>query len=241
MFAANYLFRTAGVRWALDPVSLLARMGMAHERPVAGDLAGLDFVVLSHRHGDHHNAPMINAMAGLPARWVVPRFMLERVEEETDLPAQRITVAEPGEAVQLSGIRLTPFEAVHYDPGTDSGVPSLGYFIEAGDRRLLLPGDNRSYEPDRFPEFGPVDVLFANLWFGRRAGLVGEPPYFKAFCEFCLAFGARKIVIAHLREVARAPEDYWTGRHARMAVEYLAEKAPDVPVLVPEFGERIPL
>src|SRR5512133_1090946 len=53
MYSASYLFRTAGVHWAMDPLTLKQRIPAAPEMDLQQDLAGLDFVVLTHAHRDH--------------------------------------------------------------------------------------------------------------------------------------------------------------------------------------------
>src|SRR5512143_3834561 len=53
MYSANYLLRTAGVRWAIDPVRLEHRLPGAPSVDYTGSLSALSFVVLTHRHSAH--------------------------------------------------------------------------------------------------------------------------------------------------------------------------------------------
>src|SRR5512141_2107421 len=50
MYSANYLLRTGGLRWAIDPVRLAHRLRGAPEPEAAHDLVDLSLVVLTHRH-----------------------------------------------------------------------------------------------------------------------------------------------------------------------------------------------
>ena len=72
MYSANYLLRTAGVRWAIDPVRLEHRLPGAPSVDYTGGLSALSFVVLTHRHSDHLDIPLIRSLAHLPIAWVVP-------------------------------------------------------------------------------------------------------------------------------------------------------------------------
>src|SRR5512143_4354830 len=53
MYSANYLLRTAGVRWAIDPLRLEHRLPGAPSVDYTGSLSALSFVVLTHRHSAH--------------------------------------------------------------------------------------------------------------------------------------------------------------------------------------------
>ena len=52
LYSANYLFRTGGVRWALDPLRLSWRVPQEPEVNLAA-LKALSFVLLTHTHADH--------------------------------------------------------------------------------------------------------------------------------------------------------------------------------------------
>ena len=61
MHAANYLARTDGVRWAIDPLRLGQRLPEAPDPNVA-DLGALDFVLLTHLHCDHIDQQLWRAL-----------------------------------------------------------------------------------------------------------------------------------------------------------------------------------
>jgi hypothetical protein len=74
MYAANYLFRTGGVRWALDPLTLRQRLPYAPEVDIS-PLAALDYVVLTHHHADHLDLNLLHLLKEFQTRWVVPEFL----------------------------------------------------------------------------------------------------------------------------------------------------------------------
>ena len=108
MYAANYLFRWGGTRWAVDPLTISARTSAASPTSPTNDFARCDFIVLTHRHADHLDSNLLKAISGLDIPWVIPEFLLEEVLENLPLPARRIIVPEAGKALVISGIKVLP-------------------------------------------------------------------------------------------------------------------------------------
>jgi hypothetical protein len=71
-YSANYLFRTRGIRWAIDPFTLHARLPNALPVNSAQDLQGMSFILLTHRHADHLDREILRTLRELPIQWVVP-------------------------------------------------------------------------------------------------------------------------------------------------------------------------
>ena len=65
MYSANYLFRTANIRWTIDPLRLKHGLPSAPEMP-AGDLEDLTFILLSHQHGDHLDLSLLRQLIDFP-------------------------------------------------------------------------------------------------------------------------------------------------------------------------------
>jgi L-ascorbate metabolism protein UlaG (beta-lactamase superfamily) len=213
-------------------------------------LQALSFVLLTHRHKDHLDLGLIRELRDLPIRWVVPEDLLPLIETQSELPLQRVIVPEHGKAFELEGLRITPFDGLHWEPAGTlredgqaalRGVPATGYLVECGSKRWLFPGDTRRYEAQRLPSFGPVDVLFAHVWLGRAGALEAQPPLLEPFCRFCLDLQPRHILLTHLHEFGRAPEDYWDEEHAARALSRLGELAPDLPVQTLVTGQGVTL
>jgi len=246
MYSANYLFRTQGVRWAIDPLRLKNRLPQAPETEVARDLKDLDFVLLTHRHKDHLDIDLLRLLRHLPIWWVVPEAILPLVQGEAGLRPQRILVPKPLQPIDLHGLRITPFDGLHREaapgyPGGRRGVPASGYLVELGGKRWLFPGDTRTYDPASLPDFGPVDVLFAHLWLGREAALQPHPPLLDDFCRFCLTLQPRRIILTHLEEWGRQLSDFWDLVHAEQVVAVLKISAPFLQVEVACFGDEVSL
>lgn len=235
-YSANYLLFTAGVRWAIDPFSLLNRTGGGGRLDFARDLAGLDVVVLTHGHSDHLDFRLLSEIRALPLAWVIPDFLQARVVQRTGLPPESILTPQAGQPVSFGGLRLTPFNSLHIHP--EGGLPEMGFLAEFNGRRWLFPGDIRTYDPRQLPAFGRLNGVFAHLWLGKSAALMDPPPRLEEFCRFHASLQPGQIVVAHLDELGREPEDFWTMDHYRRAAGRLNEIAPEIKVSFARTGQR---
>jgi glyoxylase-like metal-dependent hydrolase (beta-lactamase superfamily II) len=75
MYSTNYLFRTANVRWTIDPLRLKRRLPNASEMS-AGELKDLVFILLTHQHGDHLDLSLLHQLIDFPILWVIPAPVL---------------------------------------------------------------------------------------------------------------------------------------------------------------------
>jgi len=244
MYSANYLFRTAGVRWALDPLSLRQRLPNAPRVDLSA-LVILDYVVLTHRHADHLDLNLLTRLCDFPTQWIVPEFMLDFVRT-IERPHRPIIVARPMETLKLGGLSLTPFEGSHWEaspgyPENRRGLPSMGYLAEFNDKRWLIPGDTRTYDTSKLPDFGHLDGLVAHIWLGRSQALQEQPALMDDFCRYCLAPRAERVVITHLQEVGRRLEEFWDVHHYEMVKKHLQELNPLQPVEAALMGDSFDL
>jgi hypothetical protein len=241
-YSANYLFRTKNVRWAIDPLTLSWIRKDAPRVNVAHDLSNLSFALLTHRHEDHLAMDLISDVRHLPIKWVVPEFMLSLVIKGAGLPRENIIVPVHLKPIELNGIRIVPFTGLHWETTPREirkGVPAIGYLIELNGKRWLFPGDTRTYDACQFPDFGPVDHLFAHLWLGRGCALMEEPPLIDAFCKFCLDLKPRRITLTHLNEFGRDANDLWDDGHAQLVCSKFREMFVDLPVAHLVMGNSI--
>ena len=213
-YAANYLLRTAGIHWALDPFSLLTRVGNRPQPNFKQDLAPFKMVVLSHLHRDHFDPNLLSALYDLPITWVVPEFMRESVLAILPMEPARFIVPKPGLPITLGNLVLTPFEALHFNG--HHGVPEMGYLAEFSGKRWLFPGDIRNYDLKALPDFGKLDGVLAHCWLGKNAALSPETDKLAGFSRFFSSMNTQKIVVSHLYEWARDARDLWTMRHFRL-------------------------
>ena len=238
-YAANYLFFTAGLRWALDPFSFLTRIGGEAQPDFATDLKMLELVVLSHAHTDHFDPILLKAIASLPLTWVIPEFMLDQVNEITRLDQQQVIIPKPGQTLRFANLVLTPFEGLHMH--AEGGVPEMGYLAEFSGKRWLFPGDVRSFNLSALPRFGRLDGVFAHLWLGKAQACAAHPTQLEHFCHFFAGLGAERILISHMQDFGRDADDFWDKSHFRWAAECLNEIDAKLIVAAAFMGELITL
>jgi L-ascorbate metabolism protein UlaG (beta-lactamase superfamily) len=242
LYSANYLLSTAGVRWALDPLTLRQRVPSAPPVDVSA-LAALDYVVLTHRHADHLDMELLLLLRDFPALWVVPEFLLESLGI-LNLPGEKVLVPHPLEPLHLGSLTLTPFNGLHWEmlpdhPDGRRGVPAGGYLAEFNGKRWLFPGDTRTYDASMLPDFAPLDGLVVPLWLGRGQALHEQPPLMNAFCRFCIDLCPKQVVITHLEEFGRDAHDYWEEMHAKKVKVCLQKINPRVDVSIVQMGHKI--
>lgn len=241
MYSANYLFRTANVRWAVDPFLLSTRVLAPFWEQQIIDLSKLDFVLLTHRHNDHFDRTLVHALRNYPIRWLIPQEMLADVLA-LEVDPHKITIAHPGKPIRHEGIQVVPFVSLHFQVDSENrvhGVPETGYLVEINGKRWLLPGDVRNYKAEQLPQFGPVDLLISHLWLGRKSAETNPPPLLDQFCEFCLALNPSQIVITHLYELGRKPDNLWSLSHFQIVKNKFAALIPDIKVSSALTGQKI--
>ncbi|HNQ93420.1 MAG: MBL fold metallo-hydrolase [Anaerolineales bacterium] len=217
-YSANYLFRTNNIHWAIDPLTLHWRIKDAPAVHVAQDLSLLSFVLLTHEHQDHLDLDALSALRDLPIKWVVPEFILSKIES-TGLRRENIIVPTALTRIEFDRIHILPFNGLHWETSPEGdlkGVPAMGYLIECDGKRWLFPGDTRAYDASQLPAFGSVDTVFAHLWLGRSSALLDEPPLLDSFCRFFLDLHPRRLILTHLNEFGRAANDLWNESHAQL-------------------------
>lgn len=239
MYAANYLLRTGGVRWMLDPFSLSERISGVARPNFVQDLSACDVVVLTHAHADHLDVTLLAALSRLPIKFVIPRHTLPAVLDQVFIPRSQIIHPQNSVPLTFGGLTLTPFDGLHLH-GTH-GVPATGYLAEFAGQRWLFPGDTRIYDASRLPRFGALDGCFAHLWLGRACAAQPEPPKLVDFCQFFQTLAPRRLVVTHLRELGRDENDYWDDWHFQLVKEKLAATYADECIQSAVMGQRVSL
>jgi len=227
---SGYLLSAGGARFGLDLRVSSPWVAEDMHGGMAGDLAGLDFMLLSHEHGDHYDRAMLALLKDAPLRWFIPAFFDRGRVLATGVAPERITWVEAGRAYQIGGLTVTAFESLHVK------VPELGYLVETGRARLLFPGDVRDYTRPP-PDFGPVDCLFAHVWLGKgNARNLPCEPWLSAFCDYAIALRPRRVFLAHLFELGRDAANMWTYAHAGLAADGLLARDAALEVFAPRIG-----
>ena len=144
---------TSGATVFCDPFLSVRddRSWQAPARPA--DLARADVVLVSHEHVDHFDLPSLQAAAAEPdARHtlVVPRPIADRA------PGIRIVGAQPGDAFEIAGVKISPVPARHgvdvadaytFGQQLSNGLYRyLGYVVEIGGARVYHAGDCSPYD-----------------------------------------------------------------------------------------------
>lgn len=243
-YSANYLFRTNNIRWAIDPLTLKWRIREAPKVNIVRDLCNLSFVLLTHEHKDHLDLDLLASLGDTPITWVVPQFLLSKVMKKVNLPREKIIVPSPLEPLELYGIRILPFDGLHWEKTSDGslkGVPAMGYLIEYNDRRWLFPGDTRTYNAKQLPNMDYADVVFAHLWLGRGMAALDQPPLLDAFCRFFLDLNPRRLILTHLHELGRDANDFWDEHHAEIIHSKFRKLSEEMQVTQISMGESITL
>jgi len=235
-YAANYLFRTSGIHWGLDPFSLSTRVNTCPQPNFRQDLVPVKLIVLSHHHNDHFDPILLAELQNLPINWVIPKFMLKPVKKVCNIPDSRIIIPEAGVPLIFNELVLTPFNALHFHD--NYGVPEMGYLAEFSGKRWLFPGDTRSFEAKELPEFGALDGVMAHCWLGKDSALEPKKEFISAFCKFFGSFNSKKIVVSHLQEYGRSPDNYWTLEHFKLLKRRFKEISPKAKVVRALMGEK---
>lgn len=238
-YSANYLLNTSGFKWAIDPYSLFTRVGGGVQPDFSEDLKDLQLVVLTHDHSDHWDLNILEALKDLPIQWVIPEFMIEKVFAAVELPTARVTIPQPMLPIEFNKLRLTPFKGLHIHG--KNGVPSMGYLAEFSNKRWLFPGDTRTYNFSQLPAFGELTGVVGHLWLGKAEALEPEPSKVDDFCQFFSQLKTQQLIITHLREYGRIPEELWDLYHFEMVETKLHHLSPKVQIKAAFMGDRVDL
>lgn len=243
MYACNYLFTTAGLRWAVDPLrpNLLLR-DLPHEVDTE-PLQALALVLLTHNHTDHYDVPLLCRLARKPqgdVHFIVPEHLKDDFMHQVAPRPDRLFTAHSGQMLEFGGLRIEPFDSWHIatqPDGQRTGTDSTGYRISLDGLSWLFPGDVRIYDAGALKPFAPVDRLFAHLWLGRGYADQAEPPYLNAFCDFMLGSTPRAVSLGHLYEFSRYPNELWHQRHVALVRRRWAQLGVSIPIVTPFIGE----
>lgn len=238
-YSANYLFHTAGVHWALDPLSLFSRLSLPNPMNFVIDLAPLEAVILTHRHADHLDPDLLSKLVDLPVTWVVPDFLLDELLPIFKGRSARIIVPHQGVPIQIKDLVLIPFEGLHFRDG--HGVPEMGYLAEFSGKKWAFPGDTRLFPAQELTKHGSLDGIFAHLWLGKKCALYETPPLLEDFCRFFTEPAPSRLVVTHMHEMARKPDDFWDSSHFSQVYAKCQELNPEILVTPAWMGMSVNL
>ena len=189
---AGWLIKSDGVLIGID-LDLSTSMKVAPPVITADELAReIDVAFVTHHHGDHCNAATIRAIASQTRGiLVLPRPCLNSVSKLA-IPKDRVMVPDPGQPLDIKGIRVEPIHAIHgnqeftvltREPDFIDKIRfNCGYVLSIGGKRFLHPGDSVLIE--QHLTLKNIDVLFVsptvhNMHVDRSMILINklEPAY----------------------------------------------------------------
>ncbi len=238
-YSANYLLRTAGYRWALDPFSLFTRIGGETQSNFSQDLSPVKMIAFSHAHRDHVDHNIIAALKGKPILWVIPSFMLHEIASIANLPQDAIIIAQPGKPIVFDNLTLTPFESRHFH--ADGGVQELGYIAQFSKKCWVFPGDVRTFDPVQIPCSCAVDGVVAHLWLGKGRARDEDFSSILDFCRFFQAFAPNQVIITHMEDLGRDESDFWDMRHFKLIFQKWRGISPNLKIFPALTGQRFVL
>jgi L-ascorbate 6-phosphate lactonase len=217
----------------------------------AGQLAReADIILVSHEHIDHFDRPTLEAAAEQGHFTLVLPTPVRDEAIRLGIPASRVIGAQPGETIEIQGVRVQPVPARHgvnvsdsYNFGEQlsSGfVRYLGYVVEVGGQRVYHAGDCIPFEGqiERLKALQPNVVCLPingrDFYRETQRNLVGNMDFREA-AQLAAEAGAEVLVPMHweLFEHNRGfPGDL---------VTYASEHYPNLNVLVMGRGSRISL
>lgn len=238
---SSYVFNTNGYRWAMDVAFRNIRRLAETPSRIREYLGCIDLMVITHGHEDHLEESTVRALADTDTVWVAPEFVRDELMGY-GVRAEKIVTAKVGERVSIGKLDILVLSGRHYRPGTNNGVPAVGYFIEGEDMpSLAFPGDVRDYRTDGVEELG-ADHCFAHLWLDDDSS---DPerylPKLREFTEFMLKASRRNIVIAHLYESGRRVDGMWRRCHGELARGEILKRSPETTVTIPTCGDVLKL
>ena len=239
---STYIFSTGqNTFWMADPCYNILEDTPEEQSKIAALVRGkINFIIITHLHGDHCQQSFINEIKNSSVRWIISEQLAEEFSRANNIsPEYMIPVAE-GATVKISDISITAFPGYHNEPGRNT-VPSASYLITLPDNvRIFMPADVR--DPDAaIPYSGRVDYTFGHVFPGRDNACGNSFPLMKSFAEFLLRTHPSAIILAHLYEISRMPEDMWTLRHALMYKDIIKEIQPETEVFIPYHGSYLPI
>jgi L-ascorbate metabolism protein UlaG (beta-lactamase superfamily) len=154
---AGFVLRSGKTTALLDPF-VSPWNGRLYESSLDPSSANdVDLVLCTHEHIDHFDAAAIPAIAkASPGAVIVVPTPIVDMATEAGIGADRVVGAQPGETLELAGLRITPVPAKHgvtmddaYGFGeelSDGLIRFLGYVVDAGDVRLYHAGDTIHFD-----------------------------------------------------------------------------------------------
>ncbi len=236
--ASGYVFKICSVVFGMDIVFRTPWLKEQVKDRYFEDLKKLKYFFITHSHVDHYDKPLISALKDTEIVWIIPEFFNKEEVLSLGLREEKIIWAKKDESFELDFGTVTPFESRHFRP-TGEGVEEYGYIFDTKEKkRIVCPGDVRRYEKDLFRDFGKIDTLILHVWLGgKNAENYPFEPYASDISKFATDLKPDKIILGHLNEYVRTPDEMWSYMHAGLVTAGIKALKPDTKVIAPYTGD----
>ncbi len=238
---AMYLLTAGNRALLIDPQLRLPLLAEKIMPRLAGDLAQVSSILLTHEHGDHYAPDLLAAVQDLPLQLLIPHFFDRERIAATGIAEKNIVWLADDAVIKDGPFLIQAFASPHL--GLDGqGVPELGYLLKTPAASLLFPTDVRNYDRSLLPGLGPVDYLIQHVWLGRTNAL-NYPcqPFLSQLADFVNALDPALVFLSHLYEISRPATDLWSYAHAGFVMDELLAKNSRLLVEIPRPGDRYDL
>jgi L-ascorbate metabolism protein UlaG (beta-lactamase superfamily) len=123
----------------------------------------LDISFITHEHGDHFERETSRILAKQGnCLFVMPANCVDIAKGRTNIPEDRIRVAEPRKPFSIGDVKIEPIRAIHGNPKWavyyNANLEDCGYLITLNGKKILQMGDTVLLEDHLYLKH--VDVLF---------------------------------------------------------------------------------
>lgn len=117
-----------------------------------------DLILVTHEHGDHFSAAILEAVAGAGTALVAPKSVADKMPD--DLKA-KTTVMANGDSGTVKGVAIEAVPAYNTTPDRTKFHPQgrdNGYVLTLGDKRIYIAGDTE--DTPEMKALESIDVAF---------------------------------------------------------------------------------
>ncbi len=236
--SSSYLVRLGELKILIDPAWYIPGVLDSMREQMKKDLAGVDYIIFTHEHGDHFNPDQMAFFKDLPVRWLVPHFF-KKYFLSSEIDEKNVTFLTAGMKLDLDGGELLALEGNHNYPDGTKGPPELMYIIKANGKKLFFPADLRAFKPEMIPNEGEYDCVFLHMYLNRTNGYSYPfDEYYPDLVSYAAALNTKKIFLGHLYGFqCGSPDKIWNYMHTGMLMDGLFCLRPDMELKIPFVGK----
>ncbi len=202
-------------------------------------LKSLDYVFITHLHGDHYNPNVLNLLADTfeNCKFVIPCELFNEISRDVSSSVlKRVIAISRQNSPEIDSIRVSLIALPHVII-----EHCYGYvFSYKDDAKIFVASDIRDYTKAQNIE---ADVLFFSTWLGRYCAYEPDIEITKQAAEYIESVRVKKIIFYHLYDTGRNPVDLWRKEHCELILKYM-RNAENCEIYIPEpenFGAMIQL